>query len=344
MALWLVRPGRHGQHEQKFIDDNRIYMEWAHFQPDVSKIDSKQEVQELLLEEHPNWKKMKAVTGSGQIWAFGHRMQKGDWVVVPSRLKPAIHFAEITGPYKFDPQGGDSYRHFRDVKWLATDIPRSKFDQDLLYSFGAAMTICQITRNDAENRIRAMAKVSWTSAPPLSPRPGEEEEPEGEEPVDLERLGRDEIAKLIMAKFKGHGLANLVDGILRAQGYTTYVSPPGPDKGVDILAASGPLGFGQPRICVQVKSGDSAVDRPTLDQLIGTMQNVQAEQGLFVSWGGFKSSVDKEVAAQFFRVRLWNQDTLIEELLKHYNELDEDLRADLPLKRIWTVAEQDAEE
>lgn len=68
------------------------------------------------------------------------------------------------------------------------------------------------------------------------------------------------------------------------------------------------------------------------------MQNVQARQGLLVSWGGFKGSVDKETASQFFRVRLWTQDDLIDQLLEHYDKLDEDLRAELPLKRIWTVA------
>jgi len=60
-------------------------------------------------------------------------------------------------------------------------------------------------------------------------------------------------------------------------------------------------------------AADAAIDRPTLDQLIGAMQNVQADQGLFVSWGGFKSSVDREVPAQFFRVRLWDQKALIEQ-------------------------------
>lgn len=84
-------------------------------------------------------------------------------------------------------------------------------------------------------------------------------------------------------------------------------------------------------------------DRPTLDQLIGAMQNVQAEQGLLVSWGGFKSTVSKERATQFFRVRLWDQDDLIEQLLAQYDKLDDDLRADLPLKRIWTVAMPDEE-
>ncbi len=98
------------------------------------------------------------------------------------------------------------------------------------------------------------------------------------------------------------------------------------------------MGFGTPRLCVQVKSGDSALDRPTLDQLIGTMQNMNAEQGSLVSWDGFKSSIDKEKASQFFRVRLWDQGNLIEQLLDHYENLDENLKTELPLKRIWTVA------
>ena len=68
------------------------------------------------------------------------------------------------------------------------------------------------------------------------------------------------------------------------------------------------------------------------------MQNVQAEQGLFVSWGGFKGSIDKEIPSNFFRVRLWNQDDLIDELLKHYDKIDDDIKTELPLKRIWSAA------
>jgi restriction system protein len=88
---------------------------------------------------------------------------------------------------------------------------------------------------------------------------------------------------------------------------------------------------------VQVKSGQDPVDIPALNQLIGSMHNTKAEHGLFVSWGGFKSSVDREIASQFFQVRLWNQSRLIEELLANYEALDASLRAELPLKRVWTV-------
>jgi Restriction endonuclease len=160
-------------------------------------------------------------------------------------------------------------------------------------------------------------------------------------PVDLEETGQDEIAKLISAKFKGHGLARLVNAILRAQGYTTYLSPAGTDAGIDILAGAQALGFSAPKICVQVKSQESPVGRPEVDQLIGAMDHVKADAALFVAWGGFKQGVHKELASRFFRVRLWSQKELLEHLFANYDRLDEDLRAELPLKRIWTVAAQE---
>ena len=228
------------------------------------------------------------------------------------------------------------------MEWIVQDIPRTNFDQDLLYSFGAFMTVCQVSRNDAEQRIHKMSKNEWKSGgtiPSIEKKAEEEGAEIGEGLEDLAQATRDQIAKLIIARFKGHGMARLVDAVLRARGYITYLSPAGSDKGIDILAAPEPIGFGESRVCVQVKSGDSALDRPTLDQLIGVMQNVQANHGLLVSWGGFKSSVDKEEATQFFRVRLWDQGDLIDQVLVHYDKLDEEIRTELPLKRIWVVAE-----
>jgi restriction system protein len=54
----------------------------------------------------------------------------------------------------------------------------------------------------------------------------------------------------------------------RERGYKTHLGPEGADKGIELLSAPGPFGFGTPRICVQVKSGDAPVDSPTLNQLI----------------------------------------------------------------------------
>ncbi|MFC1934136.1 restriction endonuclease [Chloroflexota bacterium] len=338
MALWIARAGRHGEYENQFLNDKRVYLTWDALAHDLSLIKNRKELDVLLKKVYPNSKQGTLSNWRGQIWPFVKEMQEGDWIVLPSKLKSAaIHFAEIKGPYEFNPKAEDPFYHYRNVEWIATDIPRSIFDQDILYSFGAFKTVCQIKRNDAENRIRIMAGAGWKTTPIIVTKTRAEDKLDTE--TDLEILARDQIAKLIIRKFKGHGLTRLVEAILQAQGYITYRSPEGPDKGIDILAAPGSLGFGNPRICVQVKSSETPVDSPTLNQLIGSMQNVQAEQGLLVSWGGFKSSVDRELATQFFRVRLWDQDKLIDALLSNYDKLSEDLRAELPLKRIWTIAE-----
>lgn len=158
--------------------------------------------------------------------------------------------------------------------------------------------------------------------------------------VNLEELAADQIERLIEARFKGHELASLVEVILQAEGYTTYRSPAGADGGADILAGGGDLGFGKPQICVEVKSGSEPVDRPTVDKLIGAGQKFGAETCLFVSWGGFKPNVQKELARDFFRVRLWSRKELLEKLFAHYAQLPEEMRLALPLKRVWMVAQE----
>ena len=335
MALWLVRGGRHGQHEQKYLAENRVYATWEGFNVDFRTLPTREEFRQALADTYTDAPKGKISNNLGQLWLFGNGMEVGDWIAMPLKNKAAIAFGEIKGGYQYHPKAKDPYFHSRKVKWLDKEVPRSIFDQDLLYSFGAFMTFCQIHRNDAENRVKAMAAKGWKS---VAVATSELDLASGDEAIDLERLAQDQIAKLVIARFKGHDMERLVDAILQAQGYTTYRSPKGPDKGVDILAASGPQGFDSPRICVQVKSGDTPVDHPTLQQLVGSMQSVGAEFGLLVSWGGFKSSVDKVHAQHFFKVRLWDQDALIEQLLKNYDKLDEDVRTELPLKRVWTVA------
>jgi restriction system protein len=229
------------------------------------------------------------------------------------------------------------------VKWLK-DVPRSAMDKDILYSLGAIMTICEISRNDAESRVRKMLKLADAKPAPAAGRSrGSERRGRIGGARRLEQLARDEIAALIMRRFKGHGLERLVDAILRAQGYVTFHSPTGSDGGIDILAGSGQLGFASPKICVQVKSEQSPVDHPTFSQLLGAMQTTSADQGLLVAWGGFKPTVEREVPRNFFKVRPWDQKTLLDQLFLHYDQLDEEIRAELPLKRIWTVVPDEAD-
>ncbi len=196
------------------------------------------------------------------------------------------------------------------------------------------MAVCQITRNNAEERIRAVL-AGKTMPPPAMADTDEAED--DEESLDVEQAARDQLLEYIQQKFAGHRLADLVDAVLQAEGYLTRLSPPGPDGGVDILAGSGPLGFGDPRMCVQVKSSQTPADVNVLRGLQGILQNFRAEQGLLVSWGGFKSSVWQEARQSFFQIRLWDSGDLLRAIFKNYDRFPDQLQAELPLKRVWAL-------
>jgi restriction system protein len=266
----------------------------------------------------------------GQIWAFVKTMKIGDLVAVPLKTQYAVAIGKIISNYEYRKDLEEDIKHTRRVKWIRKDIPRSDFDQDILYSFGAFMTVCQITRNDAENRINKMLE----SKTPLIK--SEQKKFNGDD-LDLEEVSRDQIIKYLNSNFKGHDLTRLVENIFQAKGYVTYRAPPGPDGGVDILAGAGPFGFDKPRICIQVKSGEGPVDVDITQRLLGTMQSYKAEQGILVSWGGFKKSAQAEEKNEFFTIRLWDKKRILEEIFSNYEKFTESFKAELPLQRLWTL-------
>lgn len=334
MAMWLCRAGKYGEYENRFLEDGRIYCTWDNLDVSISSFAKKHDLQKYFEESDSDVKAKTAMNWASQVWPFGHDMKVGEIVIVPSKIKPVIHFGKITVDYVFQADGEPRYCHYHTVDWYATNIPRTAFDQDILYSFGAFMTICRIKQED---RVKAQVKAAQHGAVPTSGAPGSSEPPVDAVGRDIEQDAMDDITDLIIQKAKGHGLAQIVDAILRAKGFTTYMSPPGPDKGVDILASGGILGFGSPRICVQVKSTDAPVDRIVLDQLGGVMKNFNADYGLLVFWSGFKNSVINETAKQFFDIRLWTHKEVLDEFLRYYDQMDDTIKEMIPLKRIWVV-------
>lgn len=264
MAIWLIRAGKYGQYEQKFIQENRVYLTWDGLDVDLSQIAKKPMLQGEMAKYYPNEKPKAILNWTSQVWPFAQEMKPGDLAVIPLKGQPAIQIGEITGDYHFEPAGPDPFFHWRPVKWIGEAIPRANFGKDLLYSFGAFMTICRIQRNHAEARVEAMRANDWkpeaiaavTKVPPSVQAAITDATTID---TDLEQLALDQIAQLIAARFKGHDLARLVEAILKAKGYSTYCSPEGPDGGVDILAGAPPLGFGVPRLAVEVKSDESGV-------------------------------------------------------------------------------------
>jgi restriction system protein len=347
MALWKVQAGEHGEQINLALEHDLITIGWEDL-GDLSAIRSREDLESLYKHVYPDDGLKTVYNCVGQIWAFKERIAVNDYVVLPLKNRSAIALGNVGSQYEYREDLGESVHHTRRVKWIAKEMPRSSFGQDLLYSFGALMTVCQITRNNAETRVIAIAGGKKETVAKASL---EEDPSDVGQTADIEELADDQIQGLISRRFRGHKLAELIDAILKAEGYTTLYSAPGPDGGLDILAGNGPMGFDSPHLCVQVKSSDTPADVGVLRELLGTMKTKNADHGLLVSWGGFKETVRREATSSFFQVRLWDKNLLLSEIVDknlllseivaNYDKLPESLQADLPLKRIWVVAAEE---
>jgi restriction system protein len=334
MTLWIVRAGRYGEGEDFAIRNNIVAIGWEELF-DLSGVKTRKELADLLRATYPDDKERTLINWESQLWNFIHDISTGDLVAMPSKSRSIIVIGEVTGDYRYTTDFPPNSRHNRSVKWLG-EFPRNQFDGDLLLAFGSLRTVSRVRTSKAEERVRAMLAGKKTSVKKPEPSPDE-----GEAAFDLEQTARDQITEYISRKFKSHDLTRLVGAVLTAQGYQVRISPEGPDGGVDIIAGQGALGFEQPRLVVQVKSGTSPVDIGVLRELQGVMNAFGADLGLIVAWGGYKGTVEKEAARQFFKIRLWDADDLVQAVQRYYDQLSEDIQAELPLKRIWILVPEE---
>jgi len=339
MAIWLIRAGSKGERQDFALDQGCVVLGWDSV-PDIHSFAEKQDLRAFLEAERPTAKPRKIASHVGQLWNFLHKIKIGDHVALPLKGQSAVAYGKIVGEYEHHSKNPQGAKHLHKVKRISQDTPRASFPQDILNSLGSLLTVSQIRAKDAEARMLAITtgKAELKKAATPSDNDGDEE---GEDRLNLESIANDEIRDLLSQNFAGHALADLVDAVLKAQGYQTQVSPPGPDGGVDIIAGRGPMGFDPPRLMVQVKATKASQPANVLRELKGVMRDFNADQGLFVSWGGFSREAVKEARKSYFEVRLWDADDLVLAILRHYDQFSEALRAELPLKRIWTLVHED---
>ena len=344
--LYLARAGRNGEDEDLALENDFAIIGFRDI-PSLEGAKDYDAVAERVNEALPDHKPRARGNFAGQLWAFSVAMENGDLVVLPRKLTSQVAIGRVTGPYEHREVNAEP-RHVRPVKWLKTDIPRATFEQDVLSSFGAFMTVCQISRNGAARRVQAVLEGKPDPGPPesmgqqIEPPPAIEDQPETL--PDLVQMAHDQIVARIQARFKGNALTWLVDAVLQVQGWVTKVSPPGPDGDVDILAGRGSLGLDGPRLCVQVKSQQGPADVTVYRTLQGTMQTFNAEQGLLVCWGGFNRAVQQEAKQGHFTVRLWDSTDLVGAIYRNYDQLPAEIQAELPLKQVWVMVPEGTEE
>jgi restriction system protein len=130
----------------------------------------------------------------------------------------------------------------------------------------------------------------------------------------------------------------VVASLLKAMGYhVTWIAPPGKDGGVDVIAWNDPLGTKPPRIKVQVKREQNAVNVSILRSFLALLGD--SDVGIFVCTGGFTKDAREEARTQQSRqVTLVDLERLFELWVQHRANLDEEARDLFPLKPIYFLS------
>lgn len=144
-----------------------------------------------------------------------------------------------------------------------------------------------------------------------------------------------------LARMHPYDFQELVAGLLRAMGYhVTWIAPPGPDRGIDIIAHTDPLGIQGPKIKVQVKRRQDPASVDVIRAFLAVLAT--GDVGLFVCTGGFTRDAEQEARAeQMRRLMLVDLKRLFDLWVEHYSQVDEAKRRLLPLRAVYYLAPDD---
>src|SRR5437773_380832 len=145
MTVWTAKGGAKGEAEERCLTDGLVGKGGK--VGSLEGVKSRDEIKRLWGEAYPEMSTQQVVNHAAQLWSLVHRVQQDELVVLPLKTTGTIAVGRISGPYQYKPDIGGPLTHARPVKWLRTDVPRDAFDQDLLYSFGAFLTIGRVNRD-----------------------------------------------------------------------------------------------------------------------------------------------------------------------------------------------------
>lgn len=318
--------GIHTRDDMLFLKQSIIAIGWPEL-GDLSNIaPDRESFREKMIEAFPDAKKQSIATMNGQVYRFAHEVQKGDYVVYPSKADRMINIGIVVSDYFYFPELGDTkfdYVNRRKVKWLK-HIPRMSFSQGALYEAGSAMSLFMI-KNYSDEYLSALDK----DFKKIDDSSDTDDTTVAATAEDIIENTKDFVLKELSRQLKGYDLEEFMADLLRAMGYRTTVSPHGGDSGIDITAYKDEL---PPRILVQVKSGDSDIKETTIQSLKGAMR--EGDYGLFVTLANYTKNAQKYLENTPI-IRGINGTELVELILKYYDQLSEKYQKMIPLKMVY---------
>ena len=321
--VWMVRAGNDNRLASTAEAKAAVAIGW-HEMGDITPLQTREAFKTRYAEIYPDHSPSRAANGAGQVYRFAREITIGDYVLTYEQASRELLIGRVTGELDCHSKlFGADYPNIRRVNWLKR-ISRDDCSLALRSSLGSSLTV--FTLDDHLAEIERLA--TGVALPDVEPEVEEEEVPFHEEV----KSRADGLIADLVSRLDPYDFQDLVAGVIRALGFRATSAPPGRDRGIDIVAYPDALGFGKPRIKVQVKHRGSAVGGPDMRNFLATVG--PDENGLFVSTGGFTTDAVVEAGRARSTITLMDRDAFIALLIEQYEKLEPEFQAKVPLTKV----------
>jgi restriction system protein len=323
--MWMIR-SEGGSLYDAFRELNLAAVGWSQLAGHAIPGMTRKQLIAIYQSTEPQAKPGTIISGASQVWRFVNEVQPGDWVITYSPANRLYSIGKINGASEHHPEWSEQGLSLtRPVQWQAKELPRDSLSSVTKNSLGSTLTVFEVPANST---IELLALLQGNTA---SPAGLETEEITVDPLADIELQALERIKDRV-SELDWDDMQQLVAGILRAMGYKTQVSPPGSDRGKDIVASPDGFGFEHPRIVVEVKHRKGQMGSQEIRSFLGGRH--KDDRGLYVSTGGFTKDAQYEADRAAIPLAMWTLDHVVRALIEHYDATDSATKRIVPLKRL----------
>jgi restriction system protein len=327
-SMWMIRAGRGSAFIDDFIEHSIVAIGW-HRLGNIDPEMTREQLTAIALETWPDDNKSQISSAVGQVFRFLSEIQIGDRVVSYDSGRRKYHVGTIRSEAVYTETIIPEMPRHRDVNWDG-EVDRDSLSVSTRNSLGAISTLFRLPDSAAHEIEKQLAGDS-----DASPGDPNVEISEQDQLTSIREQSR-ELIKDKINRLDPYELQDLVAGVLRAMGYKARVSPPGADRGVDILASPDGFGFEQPRIVVECKHRRDAMGSQEIRSFLGGRH--KDDKGLYVSTGGFTKDARYEAERANIPVTLMDLDQLVDAVMGNYEGMDVEVKTLLPLVKLYWPA------
>jgi restriction system protein len=326
--MWMIR-SEGGELFEAFKEKNVVAIGWAAL-GDLSGYATVDALADAFRRSWPNDPAGRVSNATAVIRKFYSVIGIDDDVVTYDPNSRQYLLGKVVSAYAFDPSFlSHDYPHIRGVRWIS-QVSRDALSAKSRNTLGSTLTIFSVN-DDVAAELRAVSDSKKATVHVVEV---------GSEDENASAFREDEVAKSlelikdsILALSPRH-LEELVAATLRAMGYRSFVTPEGPDRGVDVYASPDGLMLEEPRIKVEVKHRPGTqIGANLVRGFIGALRG--GDRGIFVSTGGFSREARYEAERASVPVALLDLGALCDWVLQHYEGFTVEGRLILPLVRIY---------